>query len=87
MVVYGRMPRNTIDLINQAVKEEAVDDFVKRMQQIHGIVKNNIVEENANYKLAVDKSRKERVFNVGDLVMIHLRKGYFLAGTYSKLHK
>lgn len=56
MVVYRRMPKNIVDLINWTNEEEVV-------------------------------ARKERVFIVGDLVMVHLRKGHFLARTYSKLRK
>ena len=29
---------------------------------------------NAKYKEAIDKKRREKIFNVGDLVLVYLRK-------------
>lgn len=64
-----------------------MDDFVNRLKWIYEIVKENMKDSNTKYKLAADKSRKEKISNAGDLVMIHLQKGHFPAGTYSKLRK
>lgn len=39
------------------------------------------------YKIAADSSCCAKIFEINDLVMVHLRKGRFPAGKYSKLQK
>ena len=40
---------------------------------------------NAKYKEVTDKKRHEKIFNVGDLVLVYLRNERFPIGTYNKL--
>ena len=40
---------------------------------------------NAKYKEAADKKRREKIFNVRDLVLVYLRKERFPISTYNKL--
>ena len=48
-------------------------------------VKQKLEATNAKYKEVADKKRCEKIFSVGDLVLVYLRKGRFPVGTYNKL--
>ena len=48
-------------------------------------MKLRLEQSNHKYKENVDKSIRHHDFQVGDEVMVHLKKGRFPARTYSKL--
>ncbi|PKU62750.1 hypothetical protein MA16_Dca023314 [Dendrobium catenatum] len=50
-------------------------------------IRQQIINSNSRYKEAVDVHRRERQFQVGDLVMVRLRRERFPPGAYSKLAK
>ena len=49
-------------------------------------MKLKLEQSNQKYKENIDKSRRHHVFEVGDVVMVHLNKERFPIETYSKLN-
>jgi hypothetical protein len=55
------------------------------MKELHIRVKERLLKSSQEYKRRADHHRRQLQFEVGDLVMAHLRKERFLRGTYNKL--
>src|SRR3954465_4675571 len=87
-IVYGFVPRAPIDLLPLPSSVQHNLDDTQRAEMIlnlHKTTKDNIEHMNAKYKLAGDKGRNHVVFDVGDLVSLHLRKDRFPDLRKSKL--
>src|SRR5215216_5035607 len=87
-ILYGFVPRAPIDLLPLPSSVQHNLDATQRAEMIlnlHKTTKDNIEHMNAKYKLAGDKGRKHVVFDVGDLVWLHLRKDRFPDLCKSKL--
>jgi hypothetical protein len=55
------------------------------MKELHSQVKERLQNSSQEYKRRADQHRRQIQFEVGDLILAHLRKEIFLSGTYNKL--
>jgi hypothetical protein len=87
-VVYGLQPAGVADLLPFPLPTKSnlkALDMVQHMQQVHQVVQQKIQEANAKYKARVDQSRRQLLFEEGDLVWVYLPKERQPGGPYSKL--
>jgi len=88
-IIYCQPPQHALDLAplpklpGVSIAAEHMADRIKAFQ---GKVRTNLEESNAKYKAAADRKRQAKDFQVGDLVMVYLRKGRVPVGTYNKLN-
>jgi hypothetical protein len=59
--------------------------FVEAMKEIHSQIKERLQNSNQEYKHRADQHRRELQFEVGDLILAHLRKERFPRRMYNKL--
>ena len=87
-VVYTSLPRVTFDLANLPsvvdVSMEA-EAMAERISKLHQEVKSHLELANDSYKTAANYHKRFKEYQVGDLVMVHLRKSRLPAGHHSKV--
>ena len=87
-IVYCVPLKHTLDLVplpELPGVSQAVENMAERIQAMQDEVRQKLEATNAKYKEAASKKRHEKIFNVGDLVLVYLRKERFPVGTYNKL--
>ncbi|PKU83804.1 hypothetical protein MA16_Dca010897 [Dendrobium catenatum] len=87
-IVYTKAPNLAVDIIVLLnCKSGSAATFKDNYSKLLSDVRQQIIRSNQWYKAAVDIHRRPCSFQVGDLVMVHLRRERFLPGAYSKLAK
>ena len=87
-IVYCVPPKHALDLVplpELPGVSQAAENMAERIQAMQEEVRHKLEVTNAKYKEAADKKRREKIFNVGDIVLVYLRKERFPVGTYNKL--
>nr|GMC90377.1 zf-CCHC domain-containing protein [Ipomoea batatas] len=87
-LLYTKVPNHAVDLLQLPRPKQGHNTAEALAEQITTIqeeVKAKLESSNAKYKAAADKKRMKQVFNIGDDVMVYLRKERFPAGTFHKL--
>ncbi|KAK1648955.1 hypothetical protein QYE76_066760 [Lolium multiflorum] len=88
MIVYGFEPPTALDILPLPLHERTNMDFDERttaMKKLHEETRATIQEHVLRQATRLNAKKKERVFEEGDLVWIHLRKERFPQERNSKL--
>jgi hypothetical protein len=66
-------------------RSASAEDFAKGMKEIHNRIKERLQNSSQEYKQRADQHKRELQFEVGDLILAHLRKQRFPRGAYNKM--
>ncbi|PHU28534.1 hypothetical protein BC332_00627 [Capsicum chinense] len=86
-IVYTRVPRHAVDLVKLQTRENSRsamtfgDNYSKLFKEVQDVLEAS----NKKYKQLADKNRRLMSFQVGDQVMIYLRKERLSTGVHGKL--
>jgi hypothetical protein len=66
-------------------RSTSAEDFAEGMKVFHSRIKERLQSLSEEYKCREDQHKRELQFEVGDLILVHLRKERFPRGTHTKL--
>jgi hypothetical protein len=75
--MYGMQPRGVFelrDLEQSEFRSVGAKDFAGEMQELHSKIKEQLQSSNQEYKHRENQNRRGIQFEVGDLVLAHLKK-------------
>jgi hypothetical protein len=87
-IVYEMQPRGVYELRDSEqtdTSSASAGEFTEVMKELHSQVKERLLKSSQEYKRRADQHRRQLQFEVGDLVLAHLRKERFPRGTYKKM--
>jgi hypothetical protein len=87
-IVYGMQPRGVSELRDSGqttTSSASAEEFVEAMKELHSQVKEQLLKSSQEYKRRANQHKRQLQFEVGDLVLAHLRKERFPRGIYNKL--
>ena len=87
-VVYGMKPRGIYKLRDSGqttTRSASAEEFAEAMKELHNQVKERLQNSSQEYKHRGDQHWRQLQFEVGDLVLAHLRKERFSRGSYNKM--
>jgi hypothetical protein len=67
------------------IRSASAEEFAEAMKELHSQVKEQLLKSSQEYKRRADQHRRQLQYEVGDLILAHLRKERFPRGTYNKL--
>ena len=76
-IMYGSSSRTAPELRKMELGERTsakAEEFVEHVKNLHEEVHAHITKMNLYYKAREDQNRRYKEFQVGDLVMVYLRK-------------
>ncbi|PKU70598.1 hypothetical protein MA16_Dca008715 [Dendrobium catenatum] len=87
-IVYTKIPNLALNVVvlpkcKSGAAAKFTSHYTKMLEDVH----THLTNANMKYKAAADVHRRQQLFNVGDLVMVRLRRERFPPGTYSKLSR
>ena len=87
-IVYGTHPRGVMEVRDVKSMERTsaqASDFVEVIKEIHQEVKDRLEKVTMKYKEATYTKRRDLQFEIGDLVMVNLKKERLPKGKFTKL--
>jgi hypothetical protein len=87
-IVYGTQLRGVSELRDSeqtVTRSTSAEEFAEVMKELHNRVKERLQNSSQEYKWRADHHRRRLQFEVGYLILAHLRRERFPRGTYNKL--
>jgi hypothetical protein len=88
-VVYGRRPYTSLNLqpLQLSPRPSAAGlDFLEYMKDVHAEVRRRLFLSTKSYTTFTNARRKDKQFNSGDMVLVHLKSERFPSESFTKLH-